>query len=65
MKDGTFVPIHESKLKRSTRVSFSGFIDELKKVGDKLKNESGLVAQNYADEEENYIETKEPTAQNF
>lgn len=40
-------------------------IAELKKVGDKLKNESRLVAQKYAEDGYTYIGTKLPTVQRF
>ena len=65
LNDGTFVPVHESTLKTNTGIFGSRFIDELKKVGDKLKQKSRLIAQNYEDQGATTIATKAPTVQRF
>ena len=62
-KDGTFEPIHESKVPTTVRIFGSRFVDELKKVGCMLKKKSRLVAQNYTDDEATAIPTKAPTVQ--
>ena len=47
------------------RVFGCRFIDELKKVGDRIRKKSRLVAHNYADEDTTSIATKAPTVQRF
>lgn len=63
--DGTFKPIHISKLKGNPRIFGCRFVDELKKVGSELKKKSRLVAQNYSDHDATEIGTKAPTIQRF
>ena len=65
MRDGTFIPIKEEDIKGEPRIFGSRFVDELKKVGDRLKKKSRLVAQNYADDDATAIATKAPTVQRF
>lgn len=50
MRDGTFVNVKESEIKGDVWIFGSRFVDELKKVGDKLKKNSRLIAQNYAND---------------
>lgn len=65
MKDGPSVTIYQSTLKPSTRIVGSKFTEELKKVDDKLKKKSRLIAKNCADGRERTITTKSPTVQLF
>lgn len=49
----------------SPQFFWSRFVNELKKVGDRLKKKSRLVAQNYSDKGAATIATKAPTVQGF
>lgn len=46
MKHSTFLAKHESEILGSPRIFGSRFVEELKKVGDRLKKKISLVAQN-------------------
>lgn len=48
LKYGTFVAVDETEA-QGKRVFGSRFVEVLKKVGDRLKRKSRLVAQNYSD----------------
>lgn len=62
---GTLEVIHESNFKSNTSIFGSRFIDELKMVGENVRLKSRLVAQNYADEDAEYIPTKALKIQRF
>lgn len=47
------------------RIFGSRFVDELKKVGERLKRDIRRVTQNYADEGAFTISTKAPTVHRF
>lgn len=65
VKDGTFKPIWEADIPGTPRIFWSRFVDYLKKVGNKLKKKSRLVANNYAEDDATVINTKAPTVQKF
>ena len=65
LRDGTFKPIRLTDIPTTARIFGSRFVDELKKVGDRLRKKSRLVAQNYADDGAASIATKAPTVQRF
>lgn len=57
--------MQESSIDSHPRIFGSRFLGDLKKVGERFKNKSRLVAQNYADEGAATIATKAPTVQLF
>lgn len=61
----TFVKVRESLIDGRTRIFGSKFVDELKRMGDRLKKKSRPVAQIYADEKAATIATKAPQTKRF
>lgn len=55
LKDGTFLPVHESKIKGQKQIFGSRFFYELKKLEDDINKNSSLVAVQYAEEDSTYI----------
>lgn len=65
INNGTFETANINDIPPNTRIFGSRFIDDLKKIGRRLKQKSRLVAQNYMDEEAAEMGTKAPTIQRF
>lgn len=65
MRYGTFEPIIESKIVSSPLILRSRFIDELKKLRDRLKKKIRLVEHIFADEDAAFIATKYPIVKRF
>lgn len=47
INDVTFMPLNECELNSNTSEFGSRFVDELKHVGDRLREKSRLIAPNY------------------
>lgn len=61
IENGTFRPIHISKIPIVNRIFGSRFVDQLKRMAKGTKHKSRLVAQNDLDKEAAVISTKTPT----
>lgn len=65
LRDITLLQMREKDIDREPRIFESRFVDEMKRVGERLRKKSRLVVQNYANERAATSTTTTPTVQLF
>lgn len=65
IRDGKLEPEREKYIPGKPRVFGSILVEEIEKVGERLKRKPWLVAQHFGDEGATYSAIKDPTVQRF